>query len=406
MCNKYLRIPLLNPLCTFLLLLSFAQMNCLAQLSLLYPNDIGIEIDPNVMYVEKFDDGLANILSRYTDIQNSNGMSLESDVPAGSLDPYCIRMTNIGGTNNGGHLFKKFTPGWDDKIYLRYYVKYPEISNGFIHHESVWLGGYNPATNWPNPQAGTCGLGDSRISVCYEPIQEPNMNTYLYWGDMQSWNNGASCYGNDMGNNSPTSQDLPWDEWMCVEVMIKLNNPVTEYNGELQVWQNGVEVGHWGPGYPNGHWLVDSWQNVTTDPAFQGFRWRTSENLNINYVWIEYYDDTSPAGEDHYIQYDHLVIASEYIGPIYDAANSINPSSTDLKTSVKFNPLSRSVEIFNSGLAQSFELFSSEGKLMYQTMLSSGNQVLKLDMPDGIYFYAIYEDKFGRSCGKISLVTY
>ena len=103
---------------------------------------------------------------------------------------------------------------------------------------------------------------------------------------------------------------------MCVEVMVKLNNPVTANNGELKVWQDGKEVGHWGAGFPNGHWDADSWINNPNEAAFPGFKWRTDANLKINYIWIEFYDDKSPVGQDHYIKYANLVMAKEYIGPI------------------------------------------------------------------------------------------
>lgn len=282
----------------------------------LYPNDAGIENDPDILYVEKFDDGMANILSRYQDIKNKEGMSLDKDVPDGSQSPYAIKITNTGGKNDGGHLLKQFTPGFDGTVYLRYYVKYPLISKGYIHHESVWFGGYNPSVDYPDPRAGTCGLGDKRLSIAYEPINEPAMDTYLYWGDVKSWNGGSSCYGNDMVNGSPTSKNVAWDKWMCVEVMVKMNDPVTAYNGELRIWQDGVEVGYWGPGFPKGHWATDSWYNNPTDTAFEGFRWRTDAKLNINYLWIEFYDDKSPVGEDHYIKYANLVMAKKYIGPI------------------------------------------------------------------------------------------
>ena len=281
-----------------------------------YPHDTGIENDPHVLYVEKFDDGIQNILSRYSDVSNSEGMSLDTDVPEGSLGPNSIKMTNAGGLNSGGHLFRSFDGGFDSTVYIRYYVKYPLSSKGYIHHEGIWLGGYNPSTSWPNPRAGICGLGDSRIAIAYEPVDEPAMDTYLYWGDMKSWNDGSSCYGNDMVNGSPTAQNLKWDEWTCVEVMIRLNNPVASSNGELRVWQDGVEVGYWRPGFPNGHWVKDSWINNVNDPPFEGFRWRTDVNLRINHIWIEFYDDTSPANVSHYIKYDHLVIAKTYIGPL------------------------------------------------------------------------------------------
>ncbi len=281
-----------------------------------YPNDKGIESDTDVLYVEKFDDGMTNILGRYQDIKNSEGMSLDKDIPEGSSTPNSIKITNTGGKNDGGHLFKQFPVGFDGTVYLRYYVKYPLISKGYIHHESVWIGGYNPSVNYPDPRAGFCGLGDKRISIAYEPVTVPAMDTYLYWGDIKSWNGGTSCYGNDMVNGSPTAQNLTWDKWMCIELMIKMNNPVTAYNGELRIWQDGVEVGYWGPGFPNGHWATDSWFNSPADPAFQGFRWRTDAKLNINYIWIEFYDDKSPVGEDHYIKYSNLVMARKYIGPI------------------------------------------------------------------------------------------
>jgi hypothetical protein len=98
--------------------------------------------------------------------------------------------------------------------------------------------------------------------------------------------------------------------------MVKMNNPVTAYNGELKIWQDGIEVGHWGPGYPTGHWATDSWFNKVGDPPFEGFRWRTDPKLHINYLWIEFYDDKSPVGENHYIKYSNLVVAKRYIGPI------------------------------------------------------------------------------------------
>lgn len=281
-----------------------------------YPGDAGINNDPDILYVEQFDDGLPNILHRYDDIKNSEGMSIDDDVPEGSKIRHSLKITNTGGKNDGGHLLKQFKPGFDSTLFLRYYVKYPIISKGYIHHESVWIGGYNPSVDYPDPRAGTCGLGDKRISIAYEPVTVPAMDTYLYWGDMKSWNGGASCYGNDMINGSPTAKNLTWDKWMCIEVMVKMNNPVTAYNGELKIWQDGVEVGHWGPGFPNGHWANDSWFNDVKDKPFEGFRWRTDPKLNINYLWIEFYDDKSPAGENHYIKYSNLVVAKRYIGPI------------------------------------------------------------------------------------------
>lgn len=291
------------------------EVNTSQGIALSYPGDEGIETDPNILFVEKFDDGLKNIIGRYTDVYNDSGMSTDPDVPVGSKGPYSIVMTNTGGKNTGGHLFKSFGAGFDSTIFVRYYVKYPSVSNGFIHHQGIWVGGYNPATDYPNPRAGICGLGGSRISIAYEPVNG-SMGSYIYWGEMQSDPSGKNCWGNDFVNGSRTARPIAWDQWICVEIMIKLNDPVTAGNGELRLWQDGVEVGHWKPGSPEGTMTYGRFTEAANAPAFKGFRWRTDAGLKINYVWIEFYDDTSPAGASHYIKFDHLVMAKKYIGPI------------------------------------------------------------------------------------------
>lgn len=294
-----------------------------------YPGDVNIQNDPDVLFVEKFDGGLTAVFNRYDDKLNTAGMSVETDVPPGSVGSNSIRMTSTtGGVQGGGHLFKKFTPGFDSVVYVRYYVKYPSISKDYFHHESIWFGGYNPATSWPNPQAGTCGLGDSRLSISYEPVWQntnpPGLDTYIYWGDMKK-DAGNNCWGNVMVTEGATGYGQPaatgtypvvaFDQWMCVEVMLKLNDPVTEYNGELAVWVNGIKVGHWGPGFPKGHWDKDKWYNNPAEPAFQGFRWRTNANLNINWIWLEYFHE-NPAAPSSYLKFANVVMATKYIGPI------------------------------------------------------------------------------------------
>ena len=279
-----------------------------------YQHDIGIEADPSVLFVEQFDDGMKNILARYQDVYNDSGMSLDPDVPAGSRGPYSIVMTNTGGKNTGGHLFRNFGDGFDSTVYIRYYVKYPSLSKDFIHHEGIWVGGYNPATDYPNPRAGICGLGDNRISIAYEPVNHL-MGSYIYWEEMQGDPSG-NCWGNDFVNGSRSAQMITWDEWMCVEIMVKLNNPVKADNGELRLWQNGVEVGHWKAGSPTGTMKYGQFKIDASGSPFKGFRWRTDPGLHINYIWIEFYDDKSPAGVSHYIKFDHLVMATKYIGPI------------------------------------------------------------------------------------------
>lgn len=383
------------------LLMIIVNKSLQAQIANSYPNDVGIQNSPDVLYVEKFDDGMTNILSRYTDKVNTAGMILDTDLPPGSLSGNSIKMTSIKGTNTGGHLFRNFSPGFDNTVFVRYYVKYPATSKGYFHHEGVWFGGYDPSTSWPNPQAGTCGLGSSRISIAYENVWSttpPGMDTYLYWGDMQSWNGGSSCYGNalvtegrtDYGQpSSPTAPLDNLDQWMCVEMMIKLNNPVTAYNGELRVWENGIEVGYWGPGFPKGHWLKDKWYNNPADPAFQGFRWRTNINQLINWVWFEFYHD-DPAAPSSSIKFDHLVMAKKYIGPIATSATGINNISSAVHTiSVFPNPANTSIKIqtdFEQGKTAEIKIYNMLGKEMFSKQINANDELIDIsNLPNGVY---------------------
>nr|MBS0037002.1 T9SS type A sorting domain-containing protein [Saprospiraceae bacterium] len=382
------------------------------QLANLYPGDVGIENDSSVVFTEFFDGQLDLIISRYDEIVNAAGMSLDEDVPPGSMGSQSLRITSSSGLNTGGHLYKSFDSGFDGTVYLRYYVKYPSESKNYFHHESVRMGGYHPPLPFPHPRAGTCGLGDSRLSVTFEPVWQntdpPGMDTYLYWGDMRSWNaDGSSCFGNVMitegvtqYGNPPATGTYPtvvFDEWMCVEIMVKLNDPVTEYNGELAIWVDGEQVGHWGPGFPNGHWLRDKWYNNPSDPPFEGFRWRTDPNLNINWIWLLFFH-SNPDAPASYIKYDHIVMANQYIGPIFNATTEVDDNSDEITEVVVFpNPSGSSFNIKVSNLDSP----DSEGKIsvlnlwgekVFSSTIAIGQTTSEVDLsglPDGVYFLII-----------------
>lgn len=371
-----------------------------AQIADSYPNDIGIETDPNVLYVEKFNDGLNNIFSRYDEIVNGAGMSLDTDIP-GAAGPYSIRITSTEGVNTGGHLYKSFTPGFDSTVYIRYYVKYPSIPDGYLGHQSIWFGGYNPALSWPFPQAGYCGFGDSRLSIAFENVWQdtnsPGMDTYLYWGDMHSFDGGYTCYGNTMITQGKTDYGQPpspnapvcfFDEWMCIEIMVKLNNPVTAYNGELKVWKDGVELGHWGPGFPNGHWLKDKWYNNPLDTPFEGFRWRTDEDLNINWIWIEFWHNSG--GVSSYIKFSNIVMAKAYIGPIYNP-NAAIESSKSSNMAVYPNPTAGKLNISGNEKVNSVTVFNVLGQKILD--INKRTDVDLTSFQSGIYYLNIETDK-------------
>jgi len=108
--------------------------------------------------------------------------------------------------------------------------------------------------------------------------------------------------------------------------MMKMNNPTTGRSGEQAMWIDGKPwfiggqlVSHLGEGFPNGSWLRDSWTPNPAGDPFEGFRWRSTEDLNLNWVWLLVYITTAPNGYVSKVWFDDVVVAKEYIGPINQA---------------------------------------------------------------------------------------
>jgi hypothetical protein len=69
--------------------------------------------------------------------------------------------------------------------------------------------------------------------------------------------------------------------------MVKLNNPVTAFNGEHAIWINGVKVSHLGQGFPERHMERRQLHASASGTPFEGFRWRSDANLNLNWIWLQ-----------------------------------------------------------------------------------------------------------------------
>jgi hypothetical protein len=107
--------------------------------------------------------------------------------------------------------------------------------------------------------------------------------------------------------------NLPFETWFCMEMMVKVNAPVASKNGEHRVWINGVERGYWGEGFPLGEWSFDIWfkPGAGTTP-FHGFQWRTTTELNINWIWFQNYTGSDELTKTIWL--DHIVAAKRRIG--------------------------------------------------------------------------------------------
>jgi hypothetical protein len=248
-------------------------------------------------------------------------MSFSSDAPAHGGDSQSLLITHIGGKDTGGHLYRRLPPG-HKRVFARFYVKFdPDCAP--IHHFGTHLGGFNPSTPWPQGGAGERPDGDKRFTTGVEPFgNDWGWDFYTYWQGMHVHGDGK-YWGTPFltGGSKPKVER---GKWICVEMMVKVNDPVDASNGEQAFWidgglwrRDGQTVSHIGQGFPRGQWTGGWWRpDGKSDGAFEGFRWRSVEELLINYVWAYVYITKAPPGHVSKVWFDNIVIATEYIGPI------------------------------------------------------------------------------------------
>ena len=312
-----------------------------------YPGDEGIENDSSVVFTENFESStVSNLSQRWTHVNNSNGsvLFIVKDTTAPSVGKHCLRMTGTKGQNVGGELWKLLDEGYE-QLYARFYCKFAPDAP-YVHH-FVAMGGTASTRKFPAGGAGIRPTGTDRFGSTIdlpgrrEADPPGSWAFYSYWSEMHSWQTKEGVpdgrpnpyYGNLFGPIEPLQARR--DEWQCVEIMIKLNDP-EQRNGEEAFWVDGKLVGRYGPGTIEGTWVNDSFHRsgvFNTDPQpFEGFRWRTVDNLKINIFRLQYYlahvfendynphDPEIPYNDNKAIVYfDNVVLATEYIGPVVSA---------------------------------------------------------------------------------------
>jgi hypothetical protein len=331
MCRLFAFAPLLFAATA---LPALAQTNFGPGLATKYPGDTGIDKDPKVLFVEQFEEPTMDALKqRWEAVRHPEIMSFASDVPAGSGGGHSLLMTHVGGQGDGGHLYRRLGKG-HEQVFARFYVKFdPDCAP--VHHFGTCLGGNQPSTPWPSVKAGQPTDGARSFWTGIEPFGKSwRWDFYTYWCEMR----GSPPRGQTWGNSFVHDRELKVarGRWTCVEVMVKMN-AVGDSNGEMALWLDGQLIRHLGQGFPKGKWVFDKflpgeggdsvrWSNTKGDrehfttPAgggpFEGFRWRTVPELNVNFVWAYLYMTDVPTGHVSKVWFDHIVVATDYVGPI------------------------------------------------------------------------------------------
>lgn len=289
------------------------------------PGDRGIEKHPDVIFVEQFDEGpLEAIFKRWDSVKAKPILSLSRDVPPGSGGRASLRMTHTGGEGTGAHLYRRLLPG-HKQVFARFYVKFaPDCAQ--VHHFGTHLGGYHPPTRWPQGGAGQRPRGDRRFTTGVEPFGKSwGWDFYTYWQGMHVHGDGR--YWGTPFHTGGSKHPVARGKWICVELMVKANDPVTASNGEQAFWidgklhrRDGQVTSHIGPGFPRGRWTGGWWRpEAGARTAFEGFRWRSIEALKVNYLWTYLYITKAPKGHVSKVWFDHIVVARRYIGPLEPA---------------------------------------------------------------------------------------
>lgn len=251
------------------------------------------------------------MLQNWDDTYNTEGMSFSNDCPSGSKGKQSLMMTYTPGADNGGFLYKMFPEGFDT-LYARFYVKF--ITKYSKVHHFVGMGGLNPPSKWPIGRAGIKPKGNEKFNSGIEPTDDWCWDFYTYWMNMHGYSDPNFFWGNSFNPNPPAK--IVHGEWICMEIMILLNNPVELSNGEQAFWVNGKKIIHLGRGFPEGYWKWDKFIPSPGSGCFEGFQWRNSDQLKINYFKLGYYMTKGTPGEIDKVLFDDVIVSTKYIGPL------------------------------------------------------------------------------------------
>ncbi len=236
-----------------------------------------------------------------------------------------MQLTSDGrnSTSQATDLYKRFDAGHDE-LYWRWYVKYQ--AGVPWHHTGLWLGGYNPPSNWPNPQAGIRPSGSDRVSFAIEPVwgngaSNPAFDFYNYWMTMHTC---SGCAGSYWGNAliSRAAFMAVDNTWACLEVHAKLNTDMASDAGAvLEVWKNDLLIQRFPDSAGSGYWVQDHFcpagadgsqcSYSSTAPGPLDIQFRNSPTLQLNHLWPQNYI-TDPASGS--VWFDDMVIAKVRIG--------------------------------------------------------------------------------------------
>jgi len=307
-------------------------------------------------------------------------------------------------------VYKLLDKGYD-RLYARFYCKFAEDAP-YVHH-FVHMGGKTSSAPYPEGAAGTRPSGYDRFSTSND-LRRSGANPpgawifYTYWSEMHSWQTpqGVSdgranaFYGNEFGPPVERPVQAKRGQWQCVEIMIRLNSAPDRRDGEQAFWIDGKPVDRWAPGSHMGCWYSDRFREYGTNvynlggtvdsipKPFEGFLWSRTENLKINQFELQYYlasifqNDVKPADSTlaynssmGRVEFDNVVLATSYIGPL--AANEWSRNDFDGDGKRSLGDVRQMLKMRASGPEDMRTDYDGDGKLTLLEVLRMLLEVMK-----------------------------
>jgi hypothetical protein len=308
-----------------------------------YPGDQNLSADPSVLFHDDFESGWGRWTSPQAD---TSYLHIEQAGLAHGGQRYLrstVTRADLAATQYISASPRFSLPRRVDSLFWRLHVRFPTIAPNPHHWIRVAAG--TPAFS-SSGLANTVPDGNEGFWFDFDASLEDVFNFYVYWYAMRSGrcNDGSTtpgCAGDQgvtyhYGNIFRPTGQSPFvrDAWFCVELAATVNT-VGANDGTLTFWIDDALVGSFGPGYPDGTWLRDSfnvggcsWSACTAPVPFEGFDFRTNADVLFKEIFLDaYYERDSSASkwdalvqkgltvsDEQTILYDDIVVATERIG--------------------------------------------------------------------------------------------
>ncbi len=193
---------------------------------------------------------------------------------------------------NAGFNFAEETGKEPEEIYFRYYLRISDAWQTSHNGKLPGISGtYNRGGWGGRPSNGENGWSARGLFRMIAPDGNPlqsriPIGNYVYHADM------PGTYGDSRVWQRGWLGFLEKNRWYCIEQYLRLNTP-GENDGVLRGWIDG---------------------RLAYEET--GWRWRDTEALKIEKIWMNvYHGGSARAPQDIYLYIDNVVIARTYIGP-------------------------------------------------------------------------------------------